>query len=184
MSVAIAIQAREGSVRFPAKWKAEIKGIYCIDYVIRAAKQSKYYDNNIYFIIPEDDQELTEHIKEQGITVIHDKRRNVYKGFLDTKQDIICRLTGDSPCIDPEQIDLVIDTVKEGYDYATNEITMFGNCCEAFTREALEKHKPEQPGDKEHATLSLRRNSTNKWIKSLMLDYQESLEWIREYLND
>lgn len=182
MSITLAIQAREGSLRFPAKWKAEIKGIYSIDYVIGAVKQSAYYKDNIAFIIPEQDKELIEHIKDQGIKIINDKDRDVYQGFIDIGKGIICRITGDSPCIDAERIDEVIEKIKEGYDYATNEITTFGNCCEAFTWEALNKFKPEQDGDKEHVTLALRRNSTNKWIKSLMLDYPESLEWIREWL--
>jgi len=182
MKVKIIIQARQGSIRFPDKWKAIINGRYSIDWVIDAAKRSLHYDKNIYFVIPEQDTELIEHITDQEIEVINDKDRDVYQGFVDCGGDVLVRITGDSPCIDAEQIDINIQKVLEGYDYASNEITTFGNCCEAFTWEALNRSKPEQPGDAEHVTLALRRNSNRRFLPSLMLDYPENLETISKWL--
>ena len=183
MDVRLIIQARQGSVRFPNKWKADINGTYAIDYVIDAVKHSKYYNiTNLYFVIPKQDDELIEYITDKGINVVNDKDRNVYQGFVDIGGDIQARITGDSPCIDPEQIDVNIDKVIEGYEYASNEITTFGNCAEAFTWAALNKYKPEHGGDKEHATLALRRNSLKRWLPSLMIDYEENLETVAKWL--
>ena len=182
MKVKIIVQAREGSIRFPNKWKADINGRYSIDYVIDACKKSIHYNNNIVFVIPKQDKELIKYINSKNIPIVHDNKRNVYKGFIDCGGDIQVRVTGDSPCISEHQIDMNIQMILQGYEYASNEVTKFGNSCESFTWNALNKYPPEQSGDAEHVTLALRRNSKKRWLPSLMLDYEENLETISKYL--
>jgi spore coat polysaccharide biosynthesis protein SpsF (cytidylyltransferase family) len=184
MDIKFIVQAREGSSRFKEKWKADINGNFAVDYIIKAVRNSKYYNDNLIFLIPEQDKNLIDYIRILRYEIVHDKDRNVYQGFIDCGGDIQVRLTADSPCIDTEEIDLNIDKVIEGYDYASNEITMFGNCCEAYTFKALDENKPSQEGDKEHVTLALRRNCANKWLPSLMIDFPESLDIVRKWLND
>jgi spore coat polysaccharide biosynthesis protein SpsF (cytidylyltransferase family) len=183
VAIKYVIQAREGSARWPGKCFSTINHKWCVQMIIDACKRSKYYsDGEIVFVIPKNDKELRHRLKDYRIYTSTNK--NCLKGYLEAARpkDIVVRLTADSPLIETEQIDLNIDKVLEGYDYASNEITMFGNCCEAFKMEALTTHMNVKE-DKVHVTPTIRIKS-NAWINSLMLDYEQAKGHIEDYLND
>jgi spore coat polysaccharide biosynthesis protein SpsF (cytidylyltransferase family) len=80
--------------------------------------------------------------------------------------DIVVRLTGDCPLIDPDIIDLCVSTlVKGNFDYVSNvdpPTYPNGLDVEVFTRAALAKaHENAQLAtDREHVTPYIRRNKT------------------------
>ena len=183
MSVKYVIQARENSQRFHGKCFVKINEKWIIQYIIDACKKSKHYKTgSIHFVIPTNDLQLRD--LASGYKIYTSTDDNCLQGYLaiGDNHDIIVRLTADSPLIETSEIDKNIDKVIEGYEYASNEITTFGNACEAFTKEALVKYC-DISTDKVHVTPSI-RNYSNRWIPSLMVDYPESIKTIEEYIND
>jgi len=182
MAIKYVIQARENSSRFPRKCFAKINGKWIIQYIIDACANSKYfYRGEIIFVIPKNDIELRESLREYRICTSKDN--NCLMGYAEAvdKGDIIVRLTADSPMVTTDEIDKNIDKVLEGYEYASNEITMFGNCCEVFTGKAFYYYS-DLKKDREHITVSMREQAYS-WIPSLMVDYAQSIKHIEDYLD-
>ena len=188
MAIKYIIQARQHSDRFPGKCFAKIKGKWIIQYIVDACKKSSHYkDGSVIFVIPSNDYELkrkirTEILDKAPARISNSTNKNCLSGYLKAAikdDDIVVRLTGDSPLIQTSEIDLNISKVIEGYDYAANEITYFGNACEAFRMKALREHSTNS--DKIDVTPSLRKTD-NVWIPSLMVDYKDSIKHIEEYL--
>jgi spore coat polysaccharide biosynthesis protein SpsF (cytidylyltransferase family) len=183
MAIKFIIQARENSQRFPKKCFVKIGKEYAIDKLISTIKKSKFFKKgNLYFVIPKEDQGLCAYLNKEQIT--HDINRDIWYAFtnIGERDDILVRMTADSPLLPVEEIDRNIQKVVDGYEYASNELTMFGKACEAFKYISLIKYPPVDAEDRQHVTLSIRRASENKWIPSLMLDYPEAEKWINEYI--
>jgi len=77
--------------------------------------------------------------------------------------DVIMRVTGDCPLIDPEICGKVLALMDDGVDYASNVMPRGfpkGLDCECFTAEALERaHKTADDAyDREHVTPWMQRN--------------------------
>jgi len=109
--------------------------------------------------------------------------------------EIIVRITGDSPLVDPEIIDRAILLLKKGnYDYTANsqQPWMDGFDVEAFTFAALEKSHKEaaMASEREHVTLHIRNSPAFKkeYIKNdpklehvhCSIDRENDLKFVRE----
>lgn len=183
--IAYIVQAREGSRRFPDKWMTKINGKYCIDMILNTISKSVHYfsKDQITFVVPKQDRRLIRFLKDRKIRIVHDYDRNVYQAFLEVDADIKVRMTADSPMIHWMEIDKNINMLKEGYKYAANEITKFGNACEAFWSDTLVRYRPESIDEEQHVTLQIRRNCKEVWIPSFMLDYPGSVKHMENDTN-
>jgi len=185
MAIKYIVQARENSQRFSKKCFAKINEVYAIDYLINSIKKSKYYEEgNLYFVIPKEDKGLIAHLKKEKI--FNDEDRDLWFAFanIGDKNDILVRITADSPLLPTAEIDYNLSKVVSGqYDYASNELTMFGKACEAFRYETLLQFPPENDEDRQHVTIAMRKKCIKKFIPSLMLDYFESEKYINNYVN-
>lgn len=122
------IEARMGSKRFPGKSlkKLDQKNTL-IDYVIKNALNSRYFNNkNIYILTSQakNNKPLINHIKKSySINIRIGSEKNVfsrYQVFKKEKNLQILRLTGDNPLIDPLLIDKFIEKFsKNKIDYLT-----------------------------------------------------------------
>jgi len=132
MKVAI-IQARMGSSRFPGKVIKKINGRPMIEQVIRRVKLSRKIDK-VVLVIPDTplNDILFQLAKRLNTICIRGSEKNVLSRYLkaakETKANIIIRITGDCPLIDPRIIDGMLDEFeKENCDYLLNDAKYKGH---------------------------------------------------------
>lgn len=166
--IAVFIQCRLGSTRLPEKALLELpkdSGVNIIQRAIRRVKKAKRVDV-VVLVTP--DVKLAEiaHTENVGFSLRYSLDRNVlaefYEAALKFKPDIIVRITGDCPCIDPDTIDRLIDIHLEEktaitfnrHDNLTNAQEIDGLDVEIFNIEALKEtyEKATDPYDLEHVT--------------------------------
>ncbi len=114
---------------------------------------------------------LAEHL---GVRCYQGKEKDVLARYVSAARgvnaDIICRVTGDCPLIDPEVCGLVIAAAKHnGVDYASNVMPRtfeLGLDCEAFSRRVLEMAhaRATDAYDREHVTSWLQRTGKIKRV--------------------
>lgn len=163
------IQARMGSTRFPNKVMKKINGIPLIELLLARLSQAKHIDQ-IVLATSEHPQNLSmvDHVKELGYPVYQGSENDVldryYRAALPFKPDIVVRITGDCPLIDPEVVDNVVAAFKKAnVDYVSNISPPSypdGLDTEVFTFAALERASKEagQPREREHVTPYIRES--------------------------
>lgn len=149
MKILCIVQARMGSNRLPGKVLKDIDGHPMIYYTLTRLIKSKYIDEIVLATSNKEiDDPLEEYtVKELKMDVFRGSENNVlerYKLCCDKyKGDIIIRITGDCPLIDPCIVDNVITKfLVSNYDYVRLDVpdTFFrGFDVEVFSRETLEK---------------------------------------------
>lgn len=195
------VQARMGSTRLPGKVMKPILGTPLIELLLRRLSRAKTI-NKIIVAASEDpqDQPLVRHVTQMGIDVFQGSEKDVlsrfYQAALPFQPDVVVRITGDCPLIDPAVVDAVVNAYLEGgRDYVTNAAPPTfpdGLDCEAFAFRALERAHEEavEATHREHVTPYLRESgkfstynisagkdfSQARWT----IDQQEDLEVISD----
>ena len=111
------VQARLGSKRFPRKVLAQILDSESLEILVRRLGRSKFVDE-IVLAIPEtsDNDELEIFAQRLGIKFYRGSELDVldrfYRAALMGEPDVVVRVTGDCPMIDPEVIDNAIALFK------------------------------------------------------------------------
>lgn len=148
MNIICIVQARMGSTRLPGKVLKEIKGKPMIYYTLEALKKARYLDNVVLATSNLSiDDKLAEYIKTTNTELFRGSESNVlerYKLAADKyKGDIIVRVTGDCPLIDPYIVDNTITKfLMYNYDYVRVDVPntfQRGFDVEVFSKEALDK---------------------------------------------
>jgi spore coat polysaccharide biosynthesis protein SpsF len=142
------VQARMGSTRLRGKVLKEIEGYPLILLNLKRLERSGKIDELILATSnkPEDDP-LYEVVKAAGYKAFRGDEDNVLKRYRDCAVeyggDIIVRVTGDCPLIDPDIVDNVISYYEMyDYDYVRLDVPdtfIRGFDVEVFSRSALEK---------------------------------------------
>lgn len=146
----VIIQARMGSKRFPGKVLADIGGKPALQHTIERCKQIQTPHNKTIVVavpdLPESDPiiELCEKLKVHTFKGEHlNVLDRYYKCCLHHRFDVVIRITGDCPFIDPIVCTEVLTMffIKNA-DYASNcyptRTYPKGLDCEVFTRDCLE----------------------------------------------
>jgi glutamate-1-semialdehyde 2,1-aminomutase len=110
---------------------------------------------------------LVEHVQSLGYTCVSGSETDVLQRYLvaarQVQADVIVRITGDCPLIDPDLVDQVIeDYQSKNIDYLTNTAPATypdGLDVEVFSLQALERAglESQDPFDREHVTPYLRK---------------------------
>ena len=169
MNIIAIIQARMGSKRLPGKMLKEIKGKPLVFYVLNQVKKSKLIDGIVLATTDTDkDRVLLETVEKIGFKTFAGDENDVldryYQSAKSFKGDIIVRVTGDCPLIDPRIIDKVIQRYNEtGCDYASNvDPPTFpdGLDVEVFSFKVLENAWKEAKlsSEREHVTPYIYKN--------------------------
>jgi len=161
--VAAVIQARMGSSRLPGKVLFPVAGKPVLTHIIeRLRRCRKVTEIAIATSDQPGDDQLIAYAKQQGVALIRGPEDNVLQRYaLAAEQlnpDVIVRVTGDAPFVDPETVDRLVETLlQEGAEYCTGEKGVEaiheGFC--PFTRAALNRLLAEAADDpvaKEHVT--------------------------------
>ncbi|MCI1477725.1 MAG: glycosyltransferase family protein [Clostridium beijerinckii] len=149
MKVLCIVQARMGSERLPGKVMKEINGKPMISYTLNSLKKSRYIDEIILATSTQEiNNPLVDYVTKIGFDVFRsDNEDNVlerYKLVSDKcNGDVIIRVTGDCPLIDPVIVDHVVTKfLMYDYDYVRLDVPntfQRGFDVEVFSKEALDR---------------------------------------------
>lgn len=161
------IQARMSSSRFPGKVLAELGGRPMIAFMVARARRARLLDEVavVTSVDPSDDP-LAHAMVAADIPVFRGSLHDVLDRYAEaaeaTRADVVVRLTGDCPLIDPMIVDRVVALRAEtGADYCSNVVPPTyadGFDVECFTRATLDRawREAAQPAEREHVTLWMR----------------------------
>lgn len=168
MKVVAIVQARMGSTRLPNKVMKPIGGVPMIELLLtRLARSSQI--NQIVLATSTDERNtpLVEHVQKLGYDCVRGSESDVLERYLlaarQAQADVVVRITGDCPLIDPVLVDRAIKQFKSaGVEYLSNTVPATypdGLDTEVFTLQALERAAQESQDlfDHEHVTPYLRR---------------------------
>jgi spore coat polysaccharide biosynthesis protein SpsF (cytidylyltransferase family) len=187
LNVAIAIQARKSSSRFPEKSVKVLFGnttvidslvdncVFCTNHV---AKKNQYYNVNcdVVILVPDDEKEFwLNFMRSKPVTIISGDLENVKSRYMKLKNsyDYVVRLTSDCPNVPAITINkLIFTAIHYELDYLANSWEKYrtsidGHDCEIMSRRAMEwlEFNANEKSEKEHVTLAIR----NKLPKELSI---------------
>ena len=187
MKVLAIVQARMGSTRLPNKVMKSISGVPMIELLLSRLVRAKEVDQIIVATsIDERNIPLVTHVRKLGYACEQGSENDVLDRYVHAAKahqaDIVVRITGDCPVVDPELVDKVIRGFKAAnVDYFSNidpPTYPDGLDIEVFTFKALEKAgiETQDPFDREHVTPYLRK--PGKYTTEAM-QYSEDLSALR-----
>lgn len=171
MKVIAVVQARMGSVRLPGKVLMPIAGVSAIDLLLRRLSNAGTIDEVIVATSssPQDDV-LAQHLKSLGVFYLRGDESDVLSRFVEIneqiKPEVIVRLTGDCPFVDPAVVDSVVNLlISRAADYSSNinpPSFPHGLDVEAFTADLLKWTQNHSDSKKamEHVTTLMRQASS------------------------
>lgn len=164
--VVIILQARMGATRLPGKPLKNVLGRPLLSYQIERLRRVQLADEIIIATTtePQDDQ-IVQFCKDENVAYFRGSPLDVldryYQAAKFAKADVIVRVTGDCPLIDPEVTDKVIRFYidhQPQYDYVSNSLERTyprGLDTEIFSMALLEQaaSKAKLPSEREHVTV-------------------------------
>jgi len=164
MVIAI-IQARTGSTRLPGKVLKEIGGKTLLEILVERVKRASSIDKIVIATtVAAEDKKIADLAGKLGLDSYRGSEKDVldryYQAAKKFKADVVVRITGDCPLMDPTIIDRVVGYYKENsdkFDYASNirpPTFPDGMDVEVFPFTVLEKawRDAELPSEREHVT--------------------------------
>jgi glutamate-1-semialdehyde 2,1-aminomutase len=186
------VQARMGSTRLPNKVMKLIGGAPMIEVLLtRLAKATEVNEIVVATSVDPCNQPLAEHVNSLGYKCYRGSENDVLDRYLQAAKsanaDVIVRITGDCPLVDPVLVDEVIKQFKNaGVDYFSNtdpptfpdglDIEVF--TLKALVQTALESNKSY---DHEHVTPYLRESGK---FRRAALTHSEDLSRLRWTVDD
>ncbi|OGQ99680.1 MAG: glutamate-1-semialdehyde aminotransferase [Deltaproteobacteria bacterium RIFOXYD12_FULL_55_16] len=169
MKIVALVQARMGSTRLPDKVMRLIGGIPMIELLLSRLSQAKELTQIVVAASVEArNQPLVEHVRRLGYACEQGSENDVLARFVQAalahQAEVIVRITGDCPLVDPGLVDEAIRRFKSaGVDYFSNispPTYPDGLDIEVCTFKALEQASQEtsKPSDREHVTPYLRES--------------------------
>lgn len=187
MKVVAIVQARMGSTRLPNKVMKLIDGVPMIEMLLARLGQAKEV-NEIMVATSVDprNQPLADHVSALGYKCYRGSENDVLDRYVQAAKsanaDIVVRITGDCPLVDPALVDEVIRRFKaSSVDYFSNTSPPTfpdGLDIEVFTLAALEKaaQGTSKSFDHEHVTPYLRESGQ---FKQACMQHSEDLSGLR-----
>ena len=173
MKVVAIVQARMGSTRLPNKVMKSICGTPMIEVLLKRLSASKEVNEIIVATSSNDiNQPLIDHVEGLGYICSKGSENNVlsryFKTAKDYSADVVVRITGDCPLVDPDLVDDAINKFKSlNIDYLCNNYPPTypdGLDIEVCSFKALKQANDEafSSFDKEHVTSYLRNEDKFK----------------------
>jgi glutamate-1-semialdehyde 2,1-aminomutase len=195
MKVVAIIQARMGSTRLPNKVMKQILGIPMIELLLSRLSHSRHINEIVVATSTEKiNQPLVQHVRDLGYRCVEGSENDVLDRYLQaakrSEADIIVRITGDCPLIDPSLVDAIIEGFKSsGADYFSNvnpPTYPDGLDTEVFLFSALERAAAlsNQAFDREHVTPFLRSNAMFKQGNIVFNEDHSNLRWTVDEASD
>jgi spore coat polysaccharide biosynthesis protein SpsF len=197
MKTGAIVQARTSSKRFPGKILKELpygSGITVLQQVIRRLKRAKQLDDIIIATTTsKEDKSIIKIAKKEKINFFRGNKENVlsryYFAAKKNSLDVIVRITGDCPCVDPEIVDFFIQKhIHSQSDYTSSSPRIIfprGYNVEVLNFLCLEKayRNAKKTYDKEHVTPYVFNNRSFFKINFLKPPKQLRLKGVRVTLD-
>lgn len=169
MKVVAVVQARMGSTRLPNKVMKPIGGVPMIELLLsRLSRSTEVHQIVLATSVDKRNKPLVEHVRKLGYFSVEGSENDVMDRYVQAGRahnaDILVRITGDCPLVDPDLVDDCIRQFKAtGVDYLTNTNPPTypdGLDIEVFTFNALKKahNETSRSYDREHVTPYLRES--------------------------
>ncbi len=169
LKVVAIVQARMGSTRFPNKVMRPLAGLPMIGVLLERLSAAGRVQQ---IVLATSDQPknapLAAYVRSLGYVAVEGSENDVldryYRAAREVQADVVVRITGDCPLIDPAVVDEVVAKFLEsGVDYASNVAPATfpdGLDTEVFAFAALETawRDTQVPRDREHVTPYLRES--------------------------
>lgn len=187
MKIVALVQARMGSTRLPDKVMKPINGIPMIELLLSRLSNAQQLDQIVVATsVDKRNQPLVEHIRKLGYGCEQGSENDVLDRFVQAARahqaDVVVRITGDCPLVDPELVDEVIRRFKSAnVDYFSNVAPPTypdGLDIEVCTFKALEQacRETNKPFDHEHVTPYLRESGI---FKTAAMQHSQDLSALR-----
>lgn len=163
--VAVILQARMGATRLPGKPLKTVLGKALLSYQLERLRRARTIDKIIVATTTAPaDEKIADLAHLENVLVYRGSPEDVLDRYYQAAKlhevDLIVRITGDCPLIDPTVVDRVVECFLENspkYDYVSNVLKSTyprGLDVEAFSFQALEKAAGEagKPYEREHVT--------------------------------
>jgi spore coat polysaccharide biosynthesis protein SpsF len=122
------IQARMGSSRLPGKVLLDIAGKTMIQRVIERTRRAQTVDSvSVATTLDPSDNPIAAFAVSMGVACtrgsLHDVLDRYYRAAQTHNADIVVRITGDCPAVDPALVDQAVETLLDGgYDFVANRL--------------------------------------------------------------
>jgi len=187
MKIVAIVQARMGSTRLPNKVMKQIGGIPMIELLLSRLSCAKELDQIVVASsVDIRNLALIEHVRKLGYACEQGSENDVLDRFVQVARkhqaDVVVRITGDCPLVDPGLVDEAIRRFKTAsLDYFSNVAPPTypdGLDIEVFTLEALERsmRETDKPYDHEHVTPYLRESEK---FETANMRHQQDLSALR-----
>ncbi|MEI7707614.1 MAG: aminotransferase class III-fold pyridoxal phosphate-dependent enzyme [Chlorobium sp.] len=188
MKIVALVQARMGSTRLPNKVMKPIGGVPMIELLLRRLSASSEVDQVVVATsTAERNKPLVEYVRHLGYACEQGSENDVLDRYVEAAKahnaDVVVRITGDCPLVDPALVDECIRGFKAaGVDYYSNTNPPSypdGLDVEVFSYKALEKAAKEarEPFEREHVTPYLRKSAFFNIASMEHLEDLSSLRW-------
>ncbi len=169
MKTVAIVQARMGSTRLPNKVMKKINGVPMIELLLARLSQSKELDQILVATsIDPKNIPLVEHVKSLGFACEQGSENDVLERYVNAAKahhaDIVVRITGDCPLVDPALVDECVRRFRaSSLDYFSNmnpPTYPDGLDIEVVTLAALNQAilESDKPFDHEHVTPYIRES--------------------------
>jgi glutamate-1-semialdehyde 2,1-aminomutase len=188
MKIVAIVQARMGSTRLPSKVMKLIGDVPLIELLLSRLSKSKELDQIIVATsVDKRNNPLIKHVQKLGFSCEQGSENDVLDRFFQAARrhqaDVVVRITGDCPLVDPYLVDDVIRGFKSSkVDYFSNVSPPTfpdGLDIEVFTFKALEQASREtnKPYDQEHVTPYLYQSGIFKTASIQNSEDLSALRW-------
>ena len=197
MKVVTVIQARMGSTRLPGKVMMNLGGAPVLEWCVRACRAASGIDEVVIATTTEkkDDIIANYHWPDQ-FRIVRGSETDVLSRFVEVQKqtgaDVLLRITGDEPFVDPAVISAVVRLQKEtGAEYCSNihpRTYPDGLDVEAFTASALfiANETAIRPVDRDTVTYWMVRNQYSVPSKTVInpIPGMEKERWVLDTYRD
>ncbi|WP_417451452.1 cytidylyltransferase domain-containing protein [Kordiimonas sp.] len=187
------IQARRTSSRLPDKVLKSLAGVPVLQRVIDRCERIDGVDK-VIIAMPEGDHNapLRAAAEHAGAAVVLGSEADVLSRYLKALEaypaSYVMRVTSDCPFLDPEVSGgLLASMIEHGADYGATALWPHGLDSEVMTAKALRLagEKAENPLDREHVTLWLKRaEGIRRYIHMADRNYTTDQRWVLDYPED
>lgn len=195
MKVVAIVQARMGSSRLPGKVMREIGGTPMIGLLLQRLSRARGVDQIVVATSDTpDNQVLADYVERIGFHCVAGSENDVLDRYLRAARahqaDVVIRITGDCPLVDPELVDQAVERFRQGgLDYLCNNYPPTypdGLDIEVFSLAALERAGAEtdKAFDHEHVTPYLRTPGLFSQATISAPEDLSALRWTVDELTD
>ena len=192
-SITAIVQARMGSTRLPGKVMLPLDGSPVLEHIIGRIRRSEYVDEIVIATtFHKTDDIIANLASDLDVNVVRgsddDVLARITQAAHRSSSELIIRVTGDNPFVDPHLLDHISAALLNKHDYVSNKIDRtwpIGIDADGFSVSSLTEasEMTHDPVDREHITSFFIRNQSDYDVKNITIQQVYSEEFDRNVSN-